>query len=195
MNKVLEAWLSPTGIMVTFAIVGGIIVYMQITNTDFGGIAKSILSTAVDVTADVAVGALDTTAKAVSETIIPGFSYDAAKCVGVGTIPTMKPCREGWHNDGLTCREPIYTKKNGLLGGGKVVGRLDREQCPPGKYLTQGLCYTACYLDENTNDWVPDTAGEGWDTKQRAMWSKYFNQTTDKQLNRDIQYFHNKANK
>ncbi len=57
--------------------------------------------------------------------------------IGVGKAIGLNPCPPGWHNDGLTCREPIYNDCSwewlgvcwGRLRGGNIRGRLD-PYCP-----------------------------------------------------------------
>ena len=61
--------------------------------------------------------------------------------VGVGIPVGLNPCPEGWNNDGLICREPIYNDCSwkglfgecwGRLRGGRLRGRLN-PYCPKPK--------------------------------------------------------------
>jgi hypothetical protein len=60
--------------------------------------------------------------------------------VGVGKPVGLNPCPEGWNNDGLICREPIYNDCSwkwlgvcwGKLRGGRLRGRLN-PYCPKPK--------------------------------------------------------------
>jgi hypothetical protein len=73
----------------------------------------------------------------------PGFHGVGPVCwadtqnVGVGIPIGLNPCPDGWSNDGLICREPIWNDCSwralgvcwGRLRGGKLLGRLNNF-CP-----------------------------------------------------------------
>jgi len=65
----------------------------------------------------------------------------------------LDPCKEGWVNDGLTCRNPIscrsigdcFSGKGCGCSGGEVVGRLNNQSCPADHPDKIGLlCYRQC---------------------------------------------------
>jgi hypothetical protein len=204
-NALLEAWLSPTGIAVTAAVVGSVMVYMAFSNTSVSNVAKEVVDGAVDVVTDLA----KNTGKVVGEvtqgvlegvgnTVITAFGGDVDKvnCAGTGSLPLLSSCREGWHDDGLTCREPFYTKKNGGLGGGRVVGKLDRHKCPPGKYYSAGLCYYECHYDASTNTWRQDINNPKYqDNIINQSGPVYRMKQEIKRLENDVKYFSKKSNK
>jgi hypothetical protein len=75
--------------------------------------------------------------------------------IGVGVPIGLEGCREGWHNDGLTCREPISCcGDKDLFGncyawnlcGGHVEGRLNHGgTCRPDHPdRIDSLCYQSC---------------------------------------------------
>ena len=73
----------------------------------------------------------------------PGFHGVGPVCwadtknVGTGKVVGLNPCPEGWSNDGLICREPIWNDCSwrwlgicwGRLRGGRLLGRLNKF-CP-----------------------------------------------------------------
>ena len=85
--------------------------------------------------------------------------FKQTKDIGVGTPVGLESCPEGWHNDGLTCREPLGWNSEcvywnwGALGGywtgcatgGQVIGRLNNGgTCPADREKIDGLCYKRC---------------------------------------------------
>jgi hypothetical protein len=82
-----------------------------------------------------------------------------SKNIGVGTPVGLEPCPDGWHNDGLICREPIGCHSigdcflHGKCGcwGGRLQGRLNHGGICPGPgggddhtERIDGLCYKKC---------------------------------------------------
>jgi hypothetical protein len=83
--------------------------------------------------------------------------------IGIGTPVGLEPCPDGWKNDGLICREPIYNDCSwkglfgecwGRLRGGTLRGRLNNGGVCPGPgggtdhtEKISGLCYKKCPKD------------------------------------------------
>lgn len=83
-----------------------------------------------------------------------GF-FEKTKDVGVGVPVKLSPCKEGWTNDGLICREPIHCcGGHDAFGncwawdlcGGALEGRLNSGGVCDGDHPDRidGLCYRSC---------------------------------------------------
>lgn len=100
-----------------------------------------------------------------------GFTGHVTMCVadshnrGVGIPIELEPCPDGWHTEGLICREPIrndcslrglFRECWGRLTGGRLKGRLDgggvcgNKDGPTRDHpdKVDGLCYRRCPADK-----------------------------------------------
>ena len=106
---------------INIAIVGGVgyLAYDYYANGLCGGILKR---TPLCATASIAQGFI-------------GFFSNQVD-VGIGVPLALDECPTGWSNDGLICREPISCASGWDFfqegcHGGALVGRLDKQSCPP----------------------------------------------------------------
>ena len=81
--------------------------------------------------------------------------FEKTQDIGVGVPVHLEACPEGWHDDGLICREPIgCCGDKDLFGncyawnlcGGNLKGRLNSGGVCDGDHphKIDGLCYRAC---------------------------------------------------
>jgi hypothetical protein len=81
--------------------------------------------------------------------------------VGIGEPVGLEPCRDGFVNDGLTCRKPISCEQGWDFftkgcSGGEFYGRLDKGgSCSNDRERVNGLCYAKCPPGQNRMNLEP----------------------------------------
>jgi hypothetical protein len=85
--------------------------------------------------------------------------------VGAGEAVGLEPCRDGFVNDGLTCRKPIGWNNEcvwwgfwwtGCATGGEFYGRLNNGGvCSADREKVSGMCYAKCPAGQNRMNLEP----------------------------------------